>query len=284
MLGVSLILFLSTSSSKLPVSAFRFRCKGTMERHFADFAKATEAHERHRDRIAREPQKFYFIRHGITESNEALMVQEWGSPGFKDHGLWDTVLSTSGVDHAIALHKEWSNERHLSKFIPWYRIDLVLSSPLTRALQTFEYLVHHTHPPLLPSHTPKIAHPLLRERLYLSSDVGRPRRLLETSFPSFDFSALPKEDSPWWYHPPPDSTYIEWRPKGHYCCPGEPDDVFRQRLYDLRTFLLGREEREIVVVAHWGVIRGLTGFDVRNCEVRAVAAEDLLAEPFIDPS
>lgn len=42
---------------------------------------------------------------------------------------------------------------------------------------------------------PTLVEPLWRERLYLSSDVGRPRPALEAEFPQFDFSGLPMPSS-----------------------------------------------------------------------------------------
>ena len=33
------------------------------------------------------------LRHGVTEMNEYLAKNPWGSPGFKDPSLWDTKLS-----------------------------------------------------------------------------------------------------------------------------------------------------------------------------------------------
>lgn len=237
-------------------------------------------------------QTFYFIRHGVTEMNEVLMSMEWGSPGFFDKGLWDTQLSQNGIQQTVELNRRWKAQYDAepspaSHLIPWEHIDLVISSPLIRTLQTYSYLVDHSLPPLIPSHIPKIAHPLLRERLYLSSDAGSPRSMLENTFPAFNFSALPEDDSAWWYTPETHEEeyepYKEWRPAGEYLCPGEPADVFFERLMALRSYLLRRPEKHIVVVAHWGIIRGLTGGDFRNCEVRAVRATDILPDPFIDP-
>lgn len=287
-------------------------------------------------------QTFYFIRHGLTEMNEVLHEMEWGSPGFHDKGLWDTRLSSKGIQQAIDLHRKWRAQYDAepspqSHVIPWEKIDLVLSSPMLRTLQTFSLLNEYSPPPLIRRQVPRIAHPLLRERLYLSSDVGSPRSIIEPAFPDFDFSALPEDDTIWWYHPdcldeassttqvieesnakqsealdPEDKgdtthgshdtadnhrdtsnnndnndgvsqPYIEWRPAGDYLCAGEPADIFKERLTHLRHWLLSQSQSHIVVVAHWGVIRGLTGADVLNCEVRTVRAVDLLPEPFIDP-
>ncbi|KAL0489168.1 phosphatase [Acrasis kona] len=258
-------------------------------------------------------QTFYFIRHGTTEMNEILKTMEWGTDGFTDVALWDTRLSAAGLSQTIELHETWRKQclpeaDAALRVIPWDKIDLVLCSPLSRALQTYTSLVQHAMPPLIDDQVPKVVHPLLRERLYLASDTGSGRSVLESNFPHFNFSLLPKDDSAWWYTidnnnvgtefateeggdvnnskeiKNANTSYEEWRP-GHpssYLCPGEPGSVFKLRLEYLRRVLLTRPERHILVVAHWGVLRGLTGHDFRNCEVKIVKADALLEESIID--
>jgi broad specificity phosphatase PhoE len=114
----------------------------------------------------------------------------------------------------------------------------------------------------------------MRERLYLASDVGKPRSGLESSFPSWSFDHVP--DSPWWYTPESVGSYKEWRPAGEYPVAGEPKDQFISRLGDIKSWLLARQERNIVVVAHWGVIRGLFGIDAANCAIRVMEPKDFL--------
>lgn len=45
---------------------------------------------------------------------------------------------------------------------------------------------------------PRLALPLAAERLYLSSDIGRPRAELESEFERYCFAELPHDD-PWWH-------------------------------------------------------------------------------------
>jgi broad specificity phosphatase PhoE len=107
------------------------------------------------------------------------------------------------------------------------------------------------------------------------------------------------ESPPWWYtgnniYPPPNTAItttdeinksqsqqqqqqpeqqhdsLEWRPHGQgqfYACPGEPQDVFEQRMRQLATWLRQRPERCIVLVTHWGVLQYLGDSDVENCGV-----------------
>jgi len=75
-------------------------------------------------------------------------------------------------------------------------LQVVVVSPLTRALQTAD-LVFGGLP------WPHVVQPLAAERLYLSSDVGRHRELLEQDFPHHDFSYLPLgqelQSAAWWH-------------------------------------------------------------------------------------
>jgi hypothetical protein len=64
---------------------------------------------------------------------------------------------------------------------------------------------------------------------------------------------------------------LEWRPHGqgqYYACPGEPQDVFENRMTQLAAWLRQRPETCIVLVTHWGVLHYLSGEkDVENCGV-----------------
>ena len=227
------------------------------------------------------------LRHSTSEMNEILAQRPWGSKGFVDAQLHDTRLSKSGIELAMK-----TNERLLEKAAEHdsvlSNVELVVSSPLTRALHTTELVLKNT--PLYSSAaaTKKLlALPLAAERLYLSSDVGRPREHLQQDFPSWDFSLLPHENqTPWWYTH--DATkmkdYVEWRPKGNYHgLKGEPEEDFIHRMQCLKAWLEARPEKRILLTAHWGVIRALTKLDTRNCEIRPVEFSSFLATPHVDP-
>lgn len=78
-----------------------------------------------------EEKKIIIIRHGRTEMNEQLAIQEWGSDNFVDKRLFDTILTVTGIRQAQALNKEI-----ISKSLG--EIDLLISSPLSRTLHTAE--------------------------------------------------------------------------------------------------------------------------------------------------
>ena len=66
------------------------------------------------------------VRHGITEMNVYLGTSGYGTPGFVDPGKWDTRLTPDGEAQAKKLRTVLQDEQ----------IDLLVSSPLTRALLT----------------------------------------------------------------------------------------------------------------------------------------------------
>ncbi len=255
---------------------------------------------------------FYFVRHGTTEMNEMLAKYDWHHPEFLDGKVWDTRLSPTGIAQAVAIHDHWlealptmakHHQLHAAKGeedreyfpmpdgnivpeIDFSSVEVVLASPLTRTMQTAYYLFCHKRT-LLPSHASRIVHPLLRERLYMSSDVGRVKSELMKEFPQWQFDFVPNDDVPWWYqhNESREGPYREWRPiiqnRAGYACPGEPKEVFYQRLKDLKEWLFSRPESTILVIAHWGVIKGLTGLDFHNCQIGKVSADEFLVDPSV---
>jgi len=221
--------------------------------------------------------------------NEILNEIGWANPNFVDCDLWDARLSSTGVKYAVTLAESVPDDIDLES------VEVMLSSPLTRALETANYLFCHSSS-LLPNNVPKVVHPLLRERLYMSSDVGRLKAEIIADFPDWDMDYVPACE-PWWYLHDEFSMpisisneeickvpnpYVEWRPAGKYSCKGEPNFEFKTRLLDLRKWLLSRPESTFLIVTHWGVIRGLTGRDVKNCEIAKVFESQLLIDPFVD--
>jgi glucosyl-3-phosphoglycerate phosphatase len=220
-----------------------------------------------------------FVRHGTTEMNEQMDV--WGSHGFVDKELYDTKLSERGIKQCDMLNHILVNDKDHPHSRVLLAADLIVVSPLMRTLQTAERVLGNIVHTSSFHHVKKIVFPLAAERLYLSSDVGSPKHVLQSHFPHWNFSHV---EDPWWYTHDEEimGPYEEWRPNGVYAVPGEPEDVFRDRMRGLKTWLDSREERNIVVVSHWGVIRALTGHDFTNLHVRRYRQSDLLDDPFID--
>lgn len=215
------------------------------------------------------------IRHGTTVMNELLAKQPWGSANFVDANQFDTRLSERGIEDAQRLQR-----RICSKDPPlgdMARIECLVSSPLTRALQTAQIAFEGD---ILPSGVPRLVLPLCTERTYMSSEVGRSKEELAAEFPDWNFDLL--VERVFWYELPEGQDYTEWRPKGTYACHGEPAEVFSRRMKSLRDWLEGRPEKVICVVCHWGVARALTGLSFSNCEARSFGMDEILREPFID--
>ena len=161
---------------------------------------------------------------GVTEMNIFLGSSHYGSPGFQDPGLWDTRLDARGVSQAEAL-----NSRLLKGAATWATdkdapIDLIVSSPLSRALHTASLAFEGERL----RQVPRAVHAGLRERMWLSSDVGASPDELTAAWSGkgWDFSGL---ENKWWYT---DESWQpgddDWRKKGDYLHPGEPEQPFVQ--------------------------------------------------------
>ena len=195
------------------------------------------------------------VRHGISEMNVALARRPWGSPGFADPDIRDAPLTPEGLAGA---------ERLRGTIGDVGAVDLVVSSPLTRALQTSAAVFRDAG-------VPAVATPLAAERCYLSSDVGAPVDALRRAWPRVAFAEDDFPEPYWWYgggpaYAPPPAD--DWRPPGRYAAAGEPVADFRARLAKLVAWLEARDERSIALTCHWGVIAALTGESFENCEAR----------------
>ena len=229
-----------------------------------------------------------FLRHSTTESNEALSGQPWGTVNFRDQGLFDTRLSANGLNLVKELNADLCKENQ-DLLADVDDIELIAVSPLRRCLETAtigldKVLLNNEHHLA----TKKEVCVLARERLYLAADEGRPRSILQREYGHlYDFSSLPENDEAWWYQPETDANneilYKEWRPKGEYLAPGEPAQVFFDRMKALKVWLAAREESYILLVCHWGVIKALTGESVANCafverELSELNSDDMIEQ------
>ena len=225
--------------------------------------------------------KVTFVRHGCTYMNEYLARGGFGSHDFTDifttpeqqQKYHDTPLSPFGLKQARILGS-YSIPPTFTK-----NCDLVVVSPLTRALQTFDLGIK-PHLPISESSNaiavPIMALPYAAERLYLISDVGRPIREVQKDFPYVDFqSSFEDTDNTneeiWWYQPSDLASYDEWRPTGQqqkYACPAEPYDVFNVRMSRLYYWLQNRPEMNIIVVCHHGVIDWMLDMSFANCQYK----------------
>ena len=213
--------------------------------------------------------RLLLVRHGRTEMNEWMSKpgKGWGAPGFVDPALWDTRLTPTGEMQARELNSQMRS---------WHpEVDLLLASPLRRALATAEIGFDGVR-----CQTQRIE-PLAAERCFLSSDVGSPITELQRSFsPAWGFETLPER---WWFQG--GELTPEWRPPGTYVNPGEDSKTFYARMARLIEALraCAGEHETVALVAHWGVLNALTGRSFKNCEWSDQLVSDLPDTPFVAP-
>jgi len=193
----------------------------------------------------------HLVRHGVTEMNVYLSTNAWDAPDFVDPLLYDTRLTTRGEAQA----RDASTKARALHPPP----EVLLASPLTRALKTAELVFTHAPADALP----RVVVAEARERLWHSAEVGRHPPELEKDFPTWDHSAL---DHIWWH------TGGTGDPKAIV---HEPEDVFLARMRGLVDHIASRPERSIALVCHWGVLQALTGRDFENCEIFSCTLSEL---------
>jgi glucosyl-3-phosphoglycerate phosphatase len=129
----------------------------------------------------------------------------------------------------------------------------VVSSPYRRALQTASIIADALGGAAIE------VEPLVRERCAFSCDLGSDPEELAREWPRVDFGAL----GPVWWGGAIESTAS-----------------LRARCALYRERLAARADRaSLVVVTHWGFIRGLTGLEVSNAALVRLGADLEAAAP-----
>lgn len=170
------------------------------------------------------------IRHGQSTFN-AHFEQTGVDPGHRDARLTDLGKMQA------AKARDLLAERHF---------DLVVSSPLTRALQTSQVIFKDRK---LPFHV----NDTHREWLEGIAEVGRPPAELQRDFPHLDFSHLA---DPWWHDEP--SSAAAFSP--------EPHAIFVKRVAAFKAWLMAHPSAHIAVVGHGTFFSALTGRWLQNGE------------------
>ena len=178
----------------------------------------------------------HLIRHGQSLFNAAFDPATRSDPM-----LFDAPLSPKGRAQAAALRAEAHG----------LGAELIVTSPLTRAIET-------TLAAFGPDHGPVLVEALHRERVEHSCDVGRPPAELAQAFPGLAFDHL---DDPWWHS---DGSH----PRAIVV---EPEPVLLTRVAAFRAWLGARRERVIAVVGHGTFLNRLTGLEFRNCQRATIA-------------
>lgn len=163
------------------------------------------------------------LRHGQSEFNLHFSATK------KDPGIPDPKLTELGQQQAEAAALALAGER----------IDRIIASPYTRALQTAAPIARQRNLPITVT-------PTVRERYAFSCDVGSPRTALTYAFPHVDLAHI---DEVWW-------PAIE-----------EPDHQIEARARLFRAEMAALPEwRHTLVVSHWGFILAMTGERKMNGE------------------
>ncbi|WP_411137936.1 histidine phosphatase family protein [Streptomyces sp. C10] len=173
----------------------------------------------------------HLIRHGQTTFNAVYDITG------RDPLIFDAPLSPLGVEQVAKA--AWK--------IRQLDVELIVTTPLTRALQTAVGLDSG-------GTTPILVERLHRERVTNSCDVGRSPAVLAADFPSLSFRHLPEV---WWYEGEKDVRGVAV----------EPMEIFQRRVDGFRRWLARRDEACIVVVGHAEFFAHLTGVKTANCEM-----------------
>ena len=172
----------------------------------------------------------YLIRHGQSEANVALDLD---NPNF----YYDAKLTSLGKKQAQDTQKKLKN----------IDFDLMLCSPLTRALQTFSLIF----PNLLQD---AVILPFIREHCLCSSEVGRQPSILQKEFPDFYFDKLKKF---WWNNDIPiNEKKIIF----------ESMEDLDKRVLIFKNWIKKRQEKRIAVVSHGTFISRIIDYLLDNCE------------------
>jgi broad specificity phosphatase PhoE len=218
--------------------------------------------------------KVIFVRHGRSMANEHMDKEgnRWGDSTFTDDLRFsDSKLSDHGRYQAHVLRKNL--ESIINGLESAGESLLIVVSPLTRALETLDIACHGLRHRW--GNITVLAHPLATERVYTASDTGRTVSELMLEFPYIDFESEFRSiagdrnewrETKWWFHT--DYESLEWRPHGEgqfYAVPGEPEHIFHTRMQKFSDWLGKREERIVIIITHWAVIKWFSGLEIENC-------------------
>uniref|UniRef100_A0AAV1UJA4 Phosphoglycerate mutase n=1 Tax=Peronospora matthiolae TaxID=2874970 RepID=A0AAV1UJA4_9STRA len=222
------------------------------------------------------PKTLYCIRHGESTYNEWRKTSLWNFSWMwvRDPMIIDAPLSAKGKKQALELH-EWIAAKQLEE-----KIQLIITSPLTRAIETTIGAFPDTKIPI-------IVEPSCREMLDTACDIGRVPTDLAQQFllrGDIDFSLL---DPFWWLEMGkfPRTGEGEALP-ANIVAPKTADEVRLLRETDeeldarIREFvakLLERPEQHIAIVGHSSYFKRMLAMNrkLNNCELHETSFGDI---------
>ena len=147
-----------------------------------------------------------------------------------DPGIRDPKLTPLG-HHQVAEASAHLDGRPITR---------ILTSPYTRAIETASIVAKRI---AVPIHVDK----RIGERAAFACDIGTNGPELRNAWPTLDLDHLDEE---WWPAPVESEAALDARCR-----------AFRDRQ------IVTDDWREILVISHWGFIRGLTGLTVGNAQL-----------------
>lgn len=179
----------------------------------------------------------HLIRHAQSRHNARVLEVPEENMARMDPALRDAPLTELGFQQAQRLAEELTALRE---------IELVVTSPLTRAIQT-TLAAFGNHP------APRIVEHLHREHQDSFCDIGRSPAELKAEFPMLHFDHL---DDPWWQVAPEhEGPYLR-----------ETMASLEIRVATFSNWLAARPEQTIAVVGHGTFLRTLTRNAFANAE------------------
>lgn len=144
-----------------------------------------------------------------------------------DPGIVDPGLTEEGERQAKAAAESLAEQG----------IRRIIASPYWRTLHTAEFIAGHLGLPVT-------IDPRVRERYFFTCDIGSHRSDLTKRWPDYGFGDLPER---WW----PEEE--------------ETEDALALRCADFKRSMMDQGDWDgLLIVSHWGFIRGLTGEAVGN--------------------
>jgi Ca2+-binding EF-hand superfamily protein/broad specificity phosphatase PhoE len=198
-----------------------------------------------------------FIRHGESEANAACDVIGTAK------GIFNPHITLKGIGQAKARREE------LKKQAEHFKFDLIVVSPMRRALETYS----HAMADYITAGVPTIGHPLVREQFSESDDVGDAPSEIKSAWPGVDWSLFPDQPEVWWYA---GETFTTEEAKGLTVLSQrelnirddweEPWELVLERAQAFEEWVRARPEKHICVVSHGGFIEALVGPRMGNAE------------------
>eukprot|EP00301_Raphidiophrys_heterophryoidea_P010373 c15477_g1_i1.p1 GENE.c15477_g1_i1~~c15477_g1_i1.p1 ORF type:complete len:273 (+),score=72.02 c15477_g1_i1:110-820(+) len=171
----------------------------------------------------------------------------------------DPRLTSKGFDQAA----------HIAGVIANAGIELVVSSPLTRTLQTTQQLLGESPP----KHIKILVHEGLQEIATVPVDTGRPLSEIKSEFGDYlDFSEVEEFEL---QHPGQPWFGKESLWDSDTKTPIDAgQQALRERLTRLTNWLLARPEQTILLVGHHGIFCHLLNVELNNCEIVTVSLDE----------